>query len=118
MSILLSVLFVLLGAGVLALCVWFASIPGHIARDRGHPQAQAITVCGYLGLLFLLPWLVAIVWAFAGGRDRGAFRSTGRPSPSSQQTCPLCSARIEKPYGAEVGEPIRCPRCNALTSIA
>ena len=41
-----------------------AAIPGNKARERGHPQADAINVLGWLGLLFgLVPWVVSLVWA-------------------------------------------------------
>ncbi len=40
-------------------------MPGHIARSRAHPQAEAITVCGWLGMFtFGILWIVAIVWAY------------------------------------------------------
>ena len=40
-------------------------LPGRIARDRNHPQADAVSVCGWVGVLtlgLLLP--VAYVWAY------------------------------------------------------
>lgn len=40
-------------------------LPGSIARSRSHPQAEAVAVCGWLGLLtcgLLLP--LAYVWAY------------------------------------------------------
>lgn len=40
-------------------------MPGRIARQRSHPQADAISICGWMGLLtfgLLLP--VAYVWAY------------------------------------------------------
>ena len=41
-----------------------AKIPGSKARERGHPQADAINVLGWVGpLLGVAPWLVALVWA-------------------------------------------------------
>ena len=52
---------------VAALVVWFvlAMLPGRIARQRGHPQADAISICGWLGALaFGIFWPVAMVWAF------------------------------------------------------
>ena len=60
----LVVLIVLL---VCVLAAWAALgyYPGKIARDRGHPQAEAISVCGWIGALtfgILAP--VAFVWAF------------------------------------------------------
>jgi len=39
-------------------------MPGKTARERGHPQADAINVLGWLGLLLgIAPWLIAMVWA-------------------------------------------------------
>ncbi len=60
----LIVLIVLLLCGLAA---WAAIgyFPGKIARDRGHPQADAISVCGWLGALtfgILAP--LAFVWAY------------------------------------------------------
>lgn len=41
-----------------------AKIPGEKARERGHPQADAINVLSWIGLLFGgVPWLLALVWA-------------------------------------------------------
>ena len=56
------VLLVLLG-------VWMyvkrASLPGQTATERGHPQAEAVKVLGWIGLLLgIAPWLVALVWAY------------------------------------------------------
>ena len=56
--------------------VKLASLPGAKARDRGHVQADAINVLGWLGLLFGgLPWLVAVVWAYSSTTD-GTQRTT------------------------------------------
>jgi len=60
----LVVLLVLLLAA-LAVGALLGWLPGHIAAKRGHPQADAIKVCGWLGVLtmgVLLP--VAFIWAF------------------------------------------------------
>jgi hypothetical protein len=56
---------------VILLCiigVWvaIAIMPGRIAKSRGHPQAEAINVCGWFGALtmgILAP--VAFIWAFS-----------------------------------------------------
>ena len=50
---------------VLALIyIELGGLPGKTARERGHPQADAISVLGWLGLLLgFLPWVVAMVWA-------------------------------------------------------
>jgi hypothetical protein len=46
------------------------NLPGRIARERGHPQAAAIGLCGWLGLLLLFPWPVALLWAYMTPNDR------------------------------------------------
>jgi cytochrome b561 len=38
-------------------------LPGSIAATRGHPQAAAINVCGWMGLVTLVLWPIAMVWA-------------------------------------------------------
>ena len=60
-------LIVLLVLVVCLLAGWamIGYYPGKIARDRNHPQAEAISVCGWLGALtlgILAP--LAFVWAF------------------------------------------------------
>ncbi len=42
-----------------------AALPGQKAREMSHPQAQAIHVLGWIGLLFgAVPWVIALVWAY------------------------------------------------------
>ena len=42
-----------------------ARLPGKIAAQRGHPQAEAINVAGWLGALAMgVFWPFALVWAF------------------------------------------------------
>lgn len=60
-------LIVLLVLVVCLLAGWAAIgyYPGKIARDRNHPQADAISVCGWLGALtmgVLAP--LAFIWAY------------------------------------------------------
>jgi hypothetical protein len=58
------VLFLLIGAG-LAGAVFLGSLPGKIAADRGHPQADAIRVAGWFGLLTMgLFFPIAMIWAY------------------------------------------------------
>jgi hypothetical protein len=52
---------VLLG---LTFIVWFAGLPGRIAIARKHPDAEAIKIMGYAGLLVAVPWVQAFIWAF------------------------------------------------------
>ena len=59
------VVIALLLAVVIWLVVLLGSWPGNIARKRNHPQAEAITALGWIGIITLgASWLVAIVWAY------------------------------------------------------
>ena len=58
------VLAILLLAAV-AIWVVLAMLPGKIAMSRGHPQAEAINVGGWLGALFAgVLWPIFLVWAY------------------------------------------------------
>ena len=51
------------------LLIWIfvelAKLPGQKAVERNHPQAEAINVLGWLGLLLGgVGWVVALVWAY------------------------------------------------------
>jgi hypothetical protein len=62
------VLGVLLSAG-LYVAFRLGALPGQIAKKRGHPQADAINVAGWVGLLTLgLLWPLALIWAFTRPR--------------------------------------------------
>lgn len=50
------------------------ALPGRIARNRQHPQADAITVGGWIGLLFFgVLWPLMLIWAYTriGGAAAG-----------------------------------------------
>ncbi len=60
-------LFVLLVLAVAAVAGWvvLGMMPGRIARERKHPQSDAIAVCGWWGVItmgLLLP--LAFIWAY------------------------------------------------------
>ena len=60
----LLVLLVLIAA-VVGLWVILGMLPGRIARARNHPQAEAINMCGWWGVLtmgILMP--LAFIWAY------------------------------------------------------
>ncbi len=48
--------------GVICILGW---LPGHVAHQRNHPWAQAVTVAGWITLLtgFVL-WPIAFIWAY------------------------------------------------------
>ena len=55
----------ILGAAVVAAWVVLGMMPGRIARERKHPQSDAIAVCGWWGVItmgLLLP--LAFIWAY------------------------------------------------------
>ena len=60
--------FVVLAAIIAAIAfiaVKLGGLPGKIARSRNHPQAEAINVCAWLGLITLgVAWPVALIWAY------------------------------------------------------
>ena len=65
-------LIILITLAVFAVLVWaiLGMMPGKIAHQRNHPQAEAITVCGWWGVItmgLLLP--VAWVWAYTNPKE-------------------------------------------------
>ena len=59
------VILILLALLALWLFVEIGSLPGKTAKKRSHPQAEAINVLGWVGLLFGgVGWAVALVWAY------------------------------------------------------
>ena len=58
-----AALFVLALAAVV-LVVWVAGLPGRIAIARKHPDAEAVKIMGWAGLLPIVPWIQAFIWAF------------------------------------------------------
>jgi hypothetical protein len=67
--------FVVLGVllvATIALAVLLGSLPGKIAVGRAHPQADAIRVAGWIGLLTLgVLWPFALIWAYTTGGGSG-----------------------------------------------
>ena len=39
------------------------SLPGSVARSRGHPRAGAINIDGWMGIITIVLWPIAMVWA-------------------------------------------------------
>ena len=69
-----------------ALAAWamLGMYPGKIARQRNHPQAEAISACGWWGAItmgILTP--IAFIWAFSavpgGGRETEAAAEDAEP---------------------------------------
>jgi len=78
----LIVLLVLIACG---LGVWamLGMYPGKIARERNHPQAEAISACGWWGAItmgILSP--IAFIWAFTNPD----VTLKGNPKPQATET--------------------------------
>ena len=88
-------------AGVM-IYIWIAGLPGRIALARKHPEAEAVKIMGWAGLLpTILPWIQAFIWAFkptdivdirrfpkeeARALDEEAARLSGRPAAAKHET--------------------------------
>lgn len=83
---------------MLALWVWLAGLPGRIARSRGHADADAIRLCGLVGLVLPIAWVVAIVWAHTAN-SKGA---TSKPKPAADGGSENAQAMIGNAF---------CPSC-------
>jgi len=85
-----AVFGVLLVAAVV-IVVTLGSLPGQIAQKRGHPQAAAVAVAGWLGVATMgILWPLALIWAFLKPAAAG-------PSLSAPPSAPH-----EYPAGKEV----------------
>jgi hypothetical protein len=64
-DILAWIVLIILVATLIAAFWLMGSLPGHIARRRGHPWPEAVTVAGWITLIFgFALWPVALIWAF------------------------------------------------------
>jgi hypothetical protein len=61
--IVLPILFII-PLALIAVLLSLASLPGKIAAARGHRQATAVRMCGWLGLLTVVFWPIALIWAY------------------------------------------------------
>ncbi len=58
------VMLILVASG-LAMFFIAGYLPGHIAKSRGHPWAQAVAVAGWVTLIFgFVLWPVVLIWAY------------------------------------------------------
>jgi hypothetical protein len=89
--------FAVLIAAAVTVIVDLGSLPGAIARKRGHPQAAAVNVASWLGLATLgILWPLALIWAF--WRPNAASAALNQePLQDSDNSTPLgkMQARVE-----------------------
>lgn len=59
------IVLIILVLSTVAVIVFLAALPGMIAKRRGHPWAQAITVAGWITLfLGFALWPIVLIWAY------------------------------------------------------
>jgi hypothetical protein len=70
------IVLIVLIFSLIAVFVTLGMAPGHIARKRGHPWADAVTVGSWATLSFgLIFWPLVLIWAYV---DFPARRETPR----------------------------------------
>jgi hypothetical protein len=80
---------VVMGVAVVGGLILLAMLPGRIARERGHPHADAVAVCGWwglitLGILLPLAWIWAFTWPPGG--VAAASKQAAEPSQGGDES--------------------------------
>jgi small neutral amino acid transporter SnatA (MarC family) len=66
------IVLIVLVCSTTAVVVFMAMLPGMIAKKRGHPWAQAVTIAGWITLfLGFALWPLAVIWAYVDAPARG-----------------------------------------------
>ena len=88
-------------ASVVVVFVVLGMLPGKIARQRQHPQTQAIQVASWLALIFgFAAWPFVLVWAYL----RPVARPLDQPEDEAvRQRIASLEARIAELESAEEG---------------
>jgi hypothetical protein len=59
------IVLLILIASALAMFFIAGWLPGHIAKSRNHPHAEAVTVASWVTLIFgFALWPIALIWAW------------------------------------------------------
>jgi ACR3 family arsenite efflux pump ArsB len=72
------------------------TLPGKIAKKRGHSQVEAIEITSYLGLLVFPLWMGALIWAYlvpvklkaTVETSKGGEPDTGKGLPAAVEELP------------------------------
>lgn len=98
-----AVLIVIIVA-VVGVFIVLAMLPGKIAKERRHPQAEAINIAGWLGAFLTLGavWVFAMIWAFTNpdGRTKGTIRPDDNEIVSLKSRIAALEAKLETAGGA------------------
>ena len=65
------IVLLVLAATIVAVFVALGAMPGHIARKRGHPWPEAVTVGSWATLIFgFVFWPLVLIWAYVDWPER------------------------------------------------
>jgi len=71
------IVLVILVVTLLGVLYLMGSLPGHVARRRNHPWAEAVAVAGWVTLIFgFALWPIALIWAYVDVPYSGGARRT------------------------------------------
>ena len=62
-------LLFIIPALLIVLLFLLGGLPGRIAAARRHRQATAVMLCGWFGLVTIVLWPVALIWAYMDPPD-------------------------------------------------
>ena len=80
LNILALLMLIFVTAFVVYLVFVLGGLPGRIAKQRDHPQADAIRILGWLGLLSGgVVWAAALVWAYIVPKPAQPASQSGKP---------------------------------------
>ena len=84
LNILALLILIFVTAFVVYLLFVLGGLPGRIAKQRNHPQADAIRIMGWLGLLTAgIVWGVALVWAYITPKPAPLASPSGEPDSAA-----------------------------------
>jgi len=84
LNILALLILIFVTAFVVYLVFVLGGLPGRIAKQRNHPQADAIRIMGWLGLLTGgIVWAVALVWAYIRPKQAPPASPSGEPESAA-----------------------------------
>ena len=86
LGIVALIIMFLLSAGFAAVIVQLGSLPGNIAKTRGHPYAEAVNVASWVSIFTGVMWPFVFIWAF--------FPASGRTA-DEPETAPVLTQTTE-----------------------
>jgi len=86
--ILIAVLIITLGI------IKIHTYPGVVARERKHPQVDAIEVTALLGLIMFPLWMGALVWAYSGAVFGKMYK---QPTPAAEKDTGAIKSDVPDP---------------------